>query len=473
MNVHELVAQAAQQWPERTAIRDDRGSMTFAELDAAVQALTAQLVAAGLAPRQGLGVMARNGRDFIVAVFAGLGAGCTVMPISPLMKPAEVQAELTRAPLHAILDDRSGVAPLDAGAPAVGDFRLAWTGVDTAKPLVPHVPDAAFVRFTSGTTGTSKGVVVGHASVLARTAAAQRSLGLGPDDTVVWVLPMAYHFIVSIVMYVRYGVCIAVCRDMLARTILDTTAEARGTLLYAAPTHYKMLAADASGALLPTLRRAISTSAGIPRDVAEAFAARFHLPITQAYGIIEVGLPAGNLDACDEAPDAIGRAFPDYEVAILDDAGVPVPPGTVGHLAMRGPGMFDAYLSPPQPREEVLQHGWFMTGDLASASADGIIRVAGRRKSMINVAGLKVFPEEVEATLNQHPQVRRSRVFGVAHALMGEMVVAELEPRGDTVDVDAVRRFARERLSTHKVPQRLEVVSSIAMTPTGKVARAP
>ena len=126
---------------------------------------------------------------------------------------------------------------------------------------------------------------------------------------------------------------------------------------------------------------------------------RFGLPVTQAYGIIEVGLPVGNLTAAREHPDAIGHAFADYEVAALGPDGTPVPAGVMGRLAMRGPGMFDAYLSPPRKREEVLEHGWFMTGDLATIDADGLVTVAGREKSMINVAGLKVFPEEVEATL--------------------------------------------------------------------------
>jgi acyl-CoA synthetase (AMP-forming)/AMP-acid ligase II len=476
VRVEAVVDEAAARWPERVAVHDEHGALTFAALAAAVHDLRDRLVAAGIGPGQGLGVMARNGRGFVVGVFAGLAVGAVVMPLAPTLKRAEVDGLLREAPLHAVLDDLSGPVPVDEGRPidgVGGPWRLASTGRDRGEPFVPHVPDAAFVRFTSGTTGASKGVVVGHRSVLARTAAAAVALGLGPDTVVVWVLPMAYHFIVSVVAYVRSGATMVVCRDLLAASIVQATNAHGGTLLYAAPTHVRLLAADTSGARMPTLRRAISTSAGIPRDVALAFRDRHGLPVTQVYGIIELGLPAGNLDEADAHPDAIGRALPGYEVAVLDDDLRPVGDGVVGQLALRGPGMFDAYLSPPRLREDVLREGWFLTGDLAVRDATGLVTVAGRRKSLVNAAGLKVFPEEVEAVIDAFPGVARSRVTGEPHPILGEAVVADVEVEpGETVDLEALRRFCRERLSMHKVPQRLRLVDAVPLTPTGKVARA-
>src|SRR4030095_2087491 len=104
-------------------------------------------------------------------------------------------------------------------------------------------------------------------------------------------------------------------------------------------------------------------------------------------------------------PDSIGYAVNGYEVAILNDDFKELPPGSTGNLAIKGPGMLDGYLSPPTSREAILQHGWFMTGDLASKNSDGLIKVEGRKKSMINVAGNKVFPEDVESVLNRHPAI--------------------------------------------------------------------
>ena len=169
----------------------------------------------------------------------------------------------------------------------------------------------------------------------------------------------------------------------------------------------------------------------------------------------------------------MGYALPDYEVEIVNDEGGVQSPGVIGHLAMRGPGMFDAYLEPPKGRGEVMQNGWFMTGDLASKQPDGLIKIEGRKKSMINVSGNKVFPEEVEAVLNQHKAVHLSRVSGFQHRFLGECVQAEVMlENGQEVDVESLIGFCRERLSTYKVPQKIQFVKELPMTDSGKIIRS-
>ena len=237
--------------------------------------------------------------------------------------------------------------------------------------------------------------------------------------------------------------------------------------------HIRMLAADKSDRRMDYVKKTISTSTAISKAQCDAFHKRFGKHVTQAYGIIEIGLPVINLQKSAEAPDAIGYAVPGYTVEILDDNFQTIPPGKVGHLAMRGPGMFDAYLFPPQMRDAILQQGWFMTGDLASKNSEGLITVEGRRKSMINVAGNKVFPEEVEAVLNQYPGIKNSRVSGYQHALLGECVQVEIvmHDKTESPTSETLRKFCREHLSPYKVPQQFIFVDELAMTDSGKVKR--
>jgi long-chain acyl-CoA synthetase len=283
---------------------------------------------------------------------------------------------------------------------------------------------------------------------------------------------MAYHFIVSIALYVRFGAAIAVGKDFLAKNIIAITNKHNGTLLYASPVQIRLLANDKGPDKMPSLKKVISTSAGIAADVCHDFKKRFDIDVSQAYGIIEIGLPILNYVKSAEHPEAVGYALPDYTIGILDDEYNLLPDGAVGHLGIKGPGMFDAYLLPPMPREEVLKNGYFLTADYASKTADGLIKIEGRAKSVINVSGIKVFPEEVEAVLEMLPQIKLARISSSPHPLLGQIIEGEIVlNEGATLDIEEVLAFCKKRLSNFKAPQRLKIVASLPMTKTGKLQR--
>jgi len=477
MNVFETLSQAARQWPARPAVIDGVGQLDYRSLWREIQALRIQLDRHGVRDGQGVGVLARNGRAFIIGALAALGCNAVVMPLDYQLKPNELAELLARVPLSALLEAGSGPPP-GGGLPSeLGlldgtPLRLTRLRGAAPGPLVPWVEGAAFVRFTSGTTGAAKGVILTHQGVLERSRAANAGLGLTGQDKVLWVLPMAYHFFVSILLYLEVGAAILVSPGGLAQSVLEAAARHQATFLYGAPMHVRLLAADLSGRRLPpTLKRVLSVSSRLHPQVARDFFSRYGLPVTQGYGVIEVGLPILNLLDTVEHPEAIGRPLPAFEAAILDEAAQPVAEGQTGQLALRGPGMFAGYLHPPRRREEVLRRGWFITGDLAHRDGAGLITLDGRTKSVINVAGHKVFPEEVAAVLDQHPAVLRSRVTARPHPQLGEIVHAEVQLRepGVTVATEAILGFCRRQLSGYKVPASLELVSAIDLTPSGKV----
>lgn len=475
--VQEALANAAARWPNRPAIYDAQGMVRYADLQRQVDTVARQLREHGCDAGDRLGVMAVNSREFIIAAFAGLRCGATVLPLSHQLRSAEIADLLASVPLRAIVHDGSGQPPLPGPARPVGARhmrQLAWIDVSAngSSTFARFAPDVAFIRHTSGTTGTAKGVAITHRGVLERTAAANRGLRLSSEDVIVWVLPMAFHFFVSIVLYLRYGAAIAICPAPYAQTILATSNAYGGALLYASPLHYRLLAADPSGDKFQTLRRAISTSTGLPRRTAEAFLQRYGLPVTQAYGIIEVGLPIINLDSAREHPESVGHPLQDFQVALLGEDLQPIDEGNRGQLALRGPGMFAGYVHPPTPREEVLHNGWFCTGDIAERSSDGRITIVGRCKTVINVAGNKVFPEEVEGVLNAHPGVRASRVSGHQHEQMGCVVRAEVVLAGNPAPTtEELIRWCRNRLSGYKAPARVDFVDALPRTRSGKIRR--
>jgi long-chain acyl-CoA synthetase len=476
MNVFEALSQSARRWAGRTAIIDAAGSLSYESLWQEVEALRVELLRLGVRPGDGVGVRARNGRAFVISALAALGSGAVVMPIHHQMKPDELADMLARAPLCAILSESIGPAPAGEATSQLrmlNGTALRFTRMpEPLQRLAPGIEDAAFVRFTSGTTGAAKGVVITHRGVLERTRAANAGLRLTSEDRVLWVLPMAYHFYVSILLYLEVGATVIVSADYLAESILDSAIANSATFLYVTPMHVRMLTGEPSGRGLPnSLKRVMSVSSRLHPQAARDFQARYGVSVSQGYGIIEVGLPIMNVDEAAEHPESIGRPLPSFEVAIFGEALKPVNDGETGQLALRGPGMFAGYLSPARRREEVLRDGWFLTGDLAHRDSAGRIVLDGRTSSVIHVAGLKVFPEEVADVLDQHRAVLRSRVTTRPHPQTGEVVHAEVQLRADGPGAteEDILAFCRQRLSNYKIPASIEVVSELSLTSSGKV----
>ncbi|MDQ3051612.1 MAG: acyl--CoA ligase [Bacteroidota bacterium] len=478
MKISELFHQAAGLYPNNVAIFDEEGTLTYSALSNAIHNTAELLKNHGVKAGMGIGVHGSNSRYFIILAYAVMECNAVVMPLSSQLSEMELTETVHIAQLHAIISEKSFFLFKNSISQDIRFNDQTWLlsfNPDTTLPytIASHVNQPALIRFTSGTTGVSKGVVLSHHTIKERIESANLALQLGPYDRVLWVLSMAYHFVVSIILYLHHGSGIILCNDFMASSILDLINKHKATFLYAAPVHIRMLGNDTGNQQMNSIKKIVSTSTAISKEQCNAFYQRFKKPVSQAYGIIEIGLPVINFEKSFETPDAIGYAVTGYDVAILDDDFSEVAPGITGHLAMRGPGMLDAYLSPPVVRDQILKHGWFMTGDLASKSEDGLIKVEGRIKSMINVAGNKVFPEEVEAILNLHPGILVSRVSGYTHLLLGEGVQAELvvKPGLMHLDIEAIRKFCREHLSPHKIPQKILFVKELPVTDSGKLKR--
>lgn len=476
MNVYETLVQSAKAHPAAIAIHDEYGTLTYKELFEQTEKLKETLSSYGISNGLGVALITKNSRYFIIGLYASVGCRAVVMPLSQQQQPAEIAKALKESSLHFILTDEESFTDHGIDKKEINSLShplfLSRTGRDLSEVTVPFLKDVAFMRFTSGTTGSSKCVILTHQSVLERIEAANEALKISPDDKIVWVLPMAYHFVVSIVLYIRYGAGIIICNDFLAEHILGMIQNHRGTFLYASPMHIRLLAAFPDPVRLPSLRCVISTTTAVNPEHCKTFKEKYKIPVNQAFGIIEVGLPIINIDHADDHPEYVGRALSSYQIGILDQEYNTLPAGSTGLLGIKGPGMFDGYLSPPTPRADVLKNGWFVTGDLACQMSDGSIEIKGREKSMISVSGNKVFPDEVEAVINLFEGIQQSKVSGKPHPLFGEVVVADVVlETGAVLDEEKLIGHCRRSLSAFKVPQQIRVVDSIEMTSSGKIKR--
>jgi long-chain acyl-CoA synthetase len=471
-DVIDLVRARADERPGHPALvvdgREGATVIRYAELAARMEARAVALRAAGLEPAERCGLRARQGPGFVEAALAILAAGGCFVPIPDDTAGPALERFQREAHLHALVEESQDFAlrRLPPPAPLPGRAEAEFCEL---RP--------AYLRFTSGTTSRRKGVIVGHAAIRARLEHANAGLGIGPGDRVLWLLPMAHHFLVSILLYLRFGATILLPSSSLARAVLELANREEATVFYASPFHYALLGKDASRLELPRLRLAVSTAEGLRAEVAQRFAERFGIPLVQALGVIEVGLPVMNLASARDKPEALGRPLPGYEVWLRGEDGRPVEgagsPERTGEICIRGPGLFDAYLEPWTPARLVLQPDGFRTGDQGFFDAEGDLFLAGRRTNRINMAGMKFFAEEVEAVLEQHPGVSRARVHSRMHPHLGEIPVAEVvaADRARPPERAALLAHCRAQLPTYKVPREIAFVTELPTTATGKLRR--
>lgn len=463
MNLIEEIARRHD--PATLAVVSGERRVSYGDLFRHAREIAALIPRIGRIPR--IGLQCPNGVSYIVLSMGVLLAGACLVPLAEELTDAERAEIAATTALDFILaaDELPWHGPEGVLFAAESD-GTPWQ-LHRCDSLTPEFPEdgfqalnPAFIRFSSGTTGTSKGVVLSHETLLARITAANEGLQIGPQDRVLWMLPMAHHFAVSIVLYLHFGATTVLEHSAMREDILATAEGHQATVIYGSPFHFTMLSGDQGNFMWPSLRLAVATAAALPEATAKAFEKRFGKPLHQGLGIIEVGLSVLNLDAASEKPTSLGKPMPAYQVELRDD-----------EFHVRGPGLLDAYLVPWNPAP--LDGGWFASGDLVTRDADGHLFLMGRKKSVINVAGMKVFPEEVERVLNEHPAVSRSRVFGREHPQMGQVPVAEIIPADPALPPKPVelQRHCKAVLSAYKVPMVIRMVESLPLTASGKLKR--
>jgi long-chain acyl-CoA synthetase len=462
MNLTELLDEAITRWPQKPALVEDATVVSYSDLGQQVADASARLAALPIVPGSRVGLCHANSIAYVVLTFALWRVKAVVVPIPSECTEKEITEIADAIQLEALLSPKAREQSQPLGPDCF------FTRISPPSRPDNHGLDLAFIRFTSGTTNTRKGVALSHETVRDRVQSANQAFGVGPEDTVIWCLPMAHHFLITIVLYLSVGATVVLARHVVARPFLEAINRWKGTILYAAPFHFAMLARDNSGLRISSVRLAVSTTCSLPQETADDFFQRFGVVLAQALGVIELGLVALNTDDPRGRWNSVGKPAGDLRLRIAnpDENGC-------GELAVSGPGIFDAYVAPWVPRDEVLRDGWFFTGDIARLDADGFLFLLSRKTAVINLAGRKVFPEEIEAVLNLHPTVRESRVYGKAHAHLGEVVEAELVLEPPDASLDPIRQFCREHLASYKIPMRFSVVAALPRTPvTGKIRRA-
>jgi len=476
VNITKIIKAENAERLKKTAVIEGPRKISYQELFSDIDAAASELSSYGAEKGARVGLVCDDSIDYIVVSLAVLSICAVVVPVPLSLSTSEIEDALEKMDVNLVVFDRTAFS-------ANRDCSIIFEGIcqkklgfyrRLAKDELPAEYinlKPAFIRFTSGTTGASKGVVISHQTIILRTDAADKILKVTTNDVAIWVLSMSFHFVVTILLFLRRGATIVICTGGLPDSIRKGLKQYKGTLLYASPLHYKMLVTSPvfSPGLLSSVRIAVSTAMHLTASDAQDFNARFGVELTQAYGIIEVGLPFINDSQDPEKRGSVGRVLPDYRVKIIN----PDAEGA-GVVLIQGQGLFDAYFSPWQSSELVMEKGWFNTGDLGRIDSEGFLFLVGRDKNIINFAGMKIFPNEVESVLNLHPEIKESLVYGMQHPLYGEIPCADIILTNHTknnFDQRQIRSFCYQHLARFKVPKEIKCVVQLDKTASGKLKR--
>ncbi|MBU2979768.1 long-chain-fatty-acid--CoA ligase FadD [Alteromonas sp. C1M14] len=522
-SILDIFEQSVTTYRDHTAYMNMGQSMTFAELDTLSAQFAAYLQNSGLKRGDAIALMMPNLLQFPVAMFGILRAGMTVVNVNPLYTARELKHQLCDANAQAIIIVDNFAATLEqvvADTPvkkiyrtALGDMQPApkrWVVnfvVKKVKKLVPpfSLPqaesfmsavkkgrtytyerpditsdDIAFLQYTGGTTGVSKGAMLTHRNMIANLEQVSGILEIviePGEDLVVTALPLYHIFalLANCLLFLKFGcpnLLITNPRDMPA--FVKELSKHQFAILPGVNTLFNGLLNTPGFSELDFSHFKFGLGGGmaVQRPVAERWQEVTNTVLLEGYGLTECSpVVAVNSPTITAYKGAIGMPVPSTEIRLLDDDGNEVPHGEAGEMWVKGPQVMKGYLNRPEATDEVLVDGWLATGDIARADDDGYFYIVDRKKDMILVSGFNVFPNEIEEVAAMHDEVVEAAAIGMPHEVSGEVVKLFVVARNSDLSAETVIRHCKKYLTGYKVPKQIVFKDELPKTNVGKILR--
>ncbi len=488
MNLASAFADSVGKRPDKIALYYGEREYTYAELWRLSLVMSEQLqtnfsVKAG----DRVGIWLKNCPEFIPVLFGILEAGAVAVPINNFLKADEVNFILRDAGIDVLVTDMelgTHFHALAAARPGLKLFKAeSLAQLPEAHPTPAaapshHGPPAdklAVLIYTSGTTGRPKGAMLSHANLLHNVESCRLVLKAVEADRFAVLLPMfhSYMLTVGLLLPLLVGGSIVLVKSLHpVRNVLEEILRRQVTALPAIPQFYRSMANAPVPVRLP-LRLCISGAAPLPVQVLHDFEAKYHIPLIEGYGLSEASpVVAKNPLDGRRKPGSVGLAIPHVEISIQDDSGRELGPHETGELCVRGGNVMLGYWNQPEETAKVMRSGWLLTGDIGHRDEEGYYYITDRKKDMLLVNGINVYPREIEEVLYQFPGVKEAAVIGRPSARRGEEPIAFIAANdGQILEEKAIQHFLRRKLADYKVPRKIVHMPALPRNATGKILK--
>jgi long-chain acyl-CoA synthetase len=490
MNLAIAFANSVKKRPEKTAVFWGDREYSYADLWVHATWVSNHL-RTELSVNKGdrVGLWLKNCPEFIGALLGILNAGAVAVPINNFLKTDEVDYILSDAGIDVLITDSelgSHFRALVAHRPGLKLLKVEAFGELTTvnraaspHPLSPSSQssgkDLAILIYTSGTTGRPKGAMLSHNNLLHNVESCRIVLQTVELDRFAVLLPLfhSYMLTVGLLLPLLVGGSIVLVKSIHpVRNVLQEILQRQATVLPAIPQFYRsMVNAPIPGSL--PLRLCVSGAAPLPVQVLNEFEAKFHIPLIEGYGLSEASpvVTKNPLDGTRKA-GSIGLPIAHVQVSIQDDSGSLLGSNQIGEVCVRGGNVMLGYWNQPEETAKVIRNDWLLTGDIGYRDEEGYYFITDRKKDMILVNGINVYPREIEEVIYQFPGVKEAAVIGRPDPRKGEQPIAFVAANdGETVIELALRNFLRKKLADYKVPRKVVFLSALPRNATGKVLK--
>ncbi|CAE7155278.1 lcfB [Symbiodinium necroappetens] len=466
--------------PLRTVFVDDKRAWRGADILLVAMHL-ADYLEANCESRT-VGLLLPTSGAFAPAALAGWMTGRVVVPLNYLLKRPELEHVIRDCDTDTVISvgpmlDHLGFAP-DVKNVVLGD-QLDYKKAPTPRwPAGATPDDLAVILYTSGTSGTPKGVMLTHRNLSSNVRQALRHAQFTKEDTLVGVLPQFHSFGLTVLtlLPLMCGARTVFSARFVPNRIVKTIRDHNATAFVGISSMFGALlqVKGATAEDFRTIRFAVAGGEPLSREVGRRFEERFGIRVNEGYGLTETSPVTNMLMPGEDAPHSVGRPVPCLDQRIVSpDTGAVLSVGEEGEIRMRGPNVMRGYYKlDEQTRDAFDEHGYFRTGDIGKKDERGFLWITGRLKEMIIVGGENVFPREIEDALDSHPDVEASAVVGIRDDVRGEIPWAAVTlAEGAAFDAQALKDWCKDRIAPYKIPREIRAFPALPRTGTGKISR--